>query len=145
VGGGGLLMGLTEYLKHHASPVYLYGCEAYNSPTYAEFQHVRSRTIADGLILDFPHASVQTRIGEMNVALHLVHEREIQSAMADLYDSQGLVVEPSSAVTTAFVKTHLQELEVPICMVFTGGNISREYFDELIQMPGRQDTTGALE
>jgi threonine dehydratase len=134
VGGGGLLMGLTEYLKDYPSHIKLHGCEAYNSPTYADFQHERSRTIADGLILDVPHPSVQGRIREMEIALHLVHEEEIRSAMADLYDLQGLVVEPSSAVTTAFVKAHLHELEVPICVILTGGNIDREYFDGLIQI-----------
>jgi threonine dehydratase len=133
VGGGGLLMGLTEYLKEHPAPITLHGCEAYNSPTYASYQHERSRTIADGLILDRPHPSVQARIHDMKTALHLVHEEEIKSAMADLYDSHGLVVEPSSAVTTAFVNAHLHELEVPICAVLTGGNIDREYFDALIQ------------
>src|SRR5262249_36609844 len=37
VGGGGLLMGLTEYLLQHPAAVKLHGCEAYNYPTYTPF------------------------------------------------------------------------------------------------------------
>src|SRR5215469_13818263 len=34
VGGGGLLMGLTEYLRRRPASVRLIGCEAYNYPAY---------------------------------------------------------------------------------------------------------------
>jgi threonine dehydratase len=52
VGGGGLLMGLTEYLAHHASKPRLIGCEPFSYPKYARYNHPRTRTIADGLILE---------------------------------------------------------------------------------------------
>src|SRR5919201_3714170 len=61
VGGGGLLMGLTEYLRRHPAPVRLFGCEAYNAPTYASFDHPRAPTIAEGLILEVPHPPVRER------------------------------------------------------------------------------------
>ena len=47
VGGGGLLLGLLTYLKDHPSPVRLYGCEPYNYPKYAQFNHARTTSIAD--------------------------------------------------------------------------------------------------
>jgi threonine dehydratase len=132
VGGGGLLMGLTEYLKSHPKPIGLFGCEPYNWPKYSAYRHERSRTIADGLILDVPHPGVQARIGDIKVHLHLVQDSEIRMAMAELYDSHGFVVEPSSAITIAFLKAHWHELEVPICAILTGGNIARQDFDVLI-------------
>src|SRR5262249_7285859 len=46
VGGGGLLMGLTEYLLHHPSAICVIGVEAYNAPKYAQFTHLRCATIA---------------------------------------------------------------------------------------------------
>src|SRR5579863_3365237 len=58
LGGGGLLMGLTEHLRAHPASVKLIGCEPYNFPTYARFEHQRSSTIADGLLLDVPHPKV---------------------------------------------------------------------------------------
>lgn len=132
VGGGGLLMGLTEYLRAHPAPVKLVGCEAYNAPTYARFEHERSPTIADGLILEVPHPAVQERIASAGVAVRLVGDAAIRAAMSDLYARHALVVEPSSAVTVAFVQAHRDELEDPVAVVLTGENIAREDFYRLI-------------
>jgi threonine dehydratase len=136
VGGGGLLMGLTEYLARHPAPVRLVGCEAYNYPTYASFQHQRSRTVAEGLMLDDPHPVVQRRIAEQNIAIHLVRDEAITAAMRLLYETQGLLVEPSSAVTVALAKEREAELEEPVCVVLTGENITREDFFQMIAVPG---------
>jgi threonine dehydratase len=132
LGGGGLLMGLTEYLRQHPAPVRLYGCEPYNYPKYASFSHPRTKTIADGLILEQPHARVQERIEAMGIAVRLVPDAEIRAALAELFANQALRVEPSSAITTAFVAAHQQELEEPICVILTGENIAREDFDRLV-------------
>jgi threonine dehydratase len=132
VGGGGLLMGLTEYFIEHRTPVRVLGCEAYNYPTYARFEHERSRTIADGLVLEDPHPKVRQRIDVLGIPIHLVHDSEIRTAMRELYTQHGLVVEPSSAITVACVQAHLDELEDPICIILTGANIAREDFDRLI-------------
>jgi threonine dehydratase len=132
VGGGGLLMGLTEYPLRKPAPVKLFGCEAYNAPTYASFSHARAPTIADGLILEDPHVKVRERIDALGIPIHLVHDADIRTAMAALYARQALVVEPSSAVTTAFVQAHLHDLEEPVCVILTGENIAREDFQRLI-------------
>jgi threonine dehydratase len=134
VGGGGLLMGLTEALSvHHHAHVMLLGCEPYNYPKYADFSHERSSTIADGLLLDIPHPVVQERIKDREILIGLVEEDEIRKAMQRLFVEQGLVVEPSSAITVAFTEAHADELEEPICVVLTGGNIAREDFERLIE------------
>src|SRR5207237_7593373 len=69
VGGGGLLMGLLTYLQKHPASVRLVGCEPYNYPKYARFEHARSKTIADGLVLENPHPSVQKAIAESGVSI----------------------------------------------------------------------------
>jgi threonine dehydratase len=132
VGGGGLLMGLTEYLRRHPARLSLHGCEAYNAPTYARFDHVRSATIAEGLVLEVPHPQVEERIVEAGVAIHLVGEEEIRAGLRELFDAQGLVVEPSSAVATAFVRARGHELEEPVCVILTGENVTREDFWRLV-------------
>jgi threonine dehydratase len=136
LGGGGLLLGLTEYLRRHGARMALHACEPYNYPTYAPFAHARSATVADGLILEEPHPQVQQRIREAGVAVHLVEEEAIRSALGELFTKQGLVVEPSSAITTAFVQAHADELEAPVCVVLTGENITREDFWRLIAPAG---------
>jgi threonine dehydratase len=136
LGGGGLLMGLSQHLTRHAPQVRLYGCEPYNYPTYATFDHARTTTIADGLLLETPHPTVQQRIAEISIPVALVHDSEIRTALAGLYATHGLVVEPSSAITVAFVREQLGQLEEPVCVVLTGENINREDFQRLIAANG---------
>src|SRR5205809_2809276 len=126
VGGGGLLMGLLAYLRTNPAPVRLFGCEPYNYPKYARFDHARTTTIADGLLLEKPHPPVQQAIAEAGVAISMVAEADIRTALKDLFWTQALVVEPSSVITLAFVKAHAAQLEEPICVVLTGENITRE-------------------
>jgi threonine dehydratase len=132
VGGGGLLMGLSEHLLHQPAPMRLVGCEPYNYPTYAPFSHERSRTIADGLVLEEPHAKVRERIRQLGIGIELVQESAMRTAMRDLYEQQGLVVEPSSAITVAAARARLAHLEEPICLILTGANISCHDFYQLI-------------
>jgi len=138
VGGGGLLMGLTEYFlrqrlpgRSHA-PLALVGCEAYNYPTYGKSDHARTKTIADGLVLEVPHAKVQQRIEELKIPIHLIQDADIRTAMRELFDKQGMLVEPSSAVTVAYARQNFERLDEPICLVLTGDNITREDFFRLI-------------
>jgi threonine dehydratase len=132
VGGGGLLLGLLQHLRNHPSQMRLFGCEPYNYPKYARFDHARSTTIADGLLLETPHPAVQQAIAKAGIAVALVSEADIRKALKDLFETQGLVVEPSSAITLAFLMTQAGQLEEPICAVLTGENIAREDHRRLI-------------
>ena len=125
LGGGGLLMGLTEWLRKHPAEVRLVGCEPFNYPKYAKFDHPRSATIADGLLLEHPHPQVQQRIAEDNVDVALVPEADIRAALKEIFDTQGLFIEPSSAITSAFVRAQL-DLPEPVCVILTGQNIAPE-------------------
>ena len=133
VGGGGLLMGLTEYLLHHSVPIRPIGVEAYNAPKYARFGQARTTTIADGLVLEVPHARVKERIVALGLTVEMVRDPDIRAAVAALFRQHGLLVEPSSAVPVAWVQANLQTLEEPICVILTGENIAREDFYRLIE------------
>jgi len=126
VGGGGLLMGLLTQLREHPTPVRLFGCEPYNYPKYASFTHARTTTIADGLLLEHPHPSVQQAIADADVTIDLVSEADIRGALKALFETQGLVVEPSSAITVGYVMMHAKQLPEPICVILTGENITRD-------------------
>ncbi|MBI3866199.1 MAG: PLP-dependent lyase/thiolase [Planctomycetia bacterium] len=126
LGGGGLLMGLSEHLRKNSIDIRLIGCEPYNYPKYARFEHACASTIADGLLLETPHRPVQERIAEQDIAVPLVSETDIGAALRDLYELHGLVVEPSSALAAAFVKTHAADLDEPTCVILTGENITRD-------------------
>ena len=132
VGGGGLLLGLLAYLRRQRTSIRLFGCEAYNYPKYAQYNHPRSTTIADGLLLDTPHPQVQQAIAEEGISIGLVSEADIRTALKDLFETQALVVEPSSAITVAYVRNRAGQLEEPICVVLTGENIARDDHRRLI-------------
>src|SRR5439155_1662324 len=86
VGGGGLLMGLLAHLRQNPAPVRLFGCEPYNYPKYARFDHARSSTIADGLLLETPHPQVQQAIAEEKITISLVADADIRTALRDWYE-----------------------------------------------------------
>ena len=140
VGGGGLLMGLLAYLRKNPAPVRLVGCEPYNYPKYARFNHARGTTIADGLLLEVPHPAVQQAIAEEGIEIGLVPEADIRVALRDVFETQGLEIEPSSAVPLAYVKAQAGKVEEPVCVVLTGENIAREDHRRLI---GSATTSGA--
>lgn len=131
VGGGGLLLGILAHLAKNPSPVKVYGCEPYNYPKYATFTHARTNTIADGLKLESPHPVVQHAITEANVPIFLISDDDIRTALKELFETQALIVEPSSAITLACVKNHGMAMAPPICVVLTGGNIAREDHERL--------------
>jgi threonine dehydratase len=106
--------------------VRLYGCEPYNYPKYARFDHARTPTIADALIMEKPHEAVQRVIAEDRITIGLVTDAEIRTALRGLFDTQALVIEPSSATAVAFVQARADELEDPVCVVLTGENVARE-------------------
>jgi threonine dehydratase len=132
VGGGGLLMGLTAHFLRHPAPLRLIACETYNFPTYGRYEHERVPTVADGLVLGEPHPEVRERIERVGLEIELVGDDDIRAAMRELYWRQGLVVEPSSAITVAWMLAHAGEVKEPVCVVLTGGNIGREDFGRLI-------------
>jgi threonine dehydratase len=126
VGGGGLLMGLLAHVRKHANSVRLFGCEPYNYPKYARFDHARSKTIADGLLVETPHPSVQQAIADAGVVITMVSDDDIRTALRDVFETHGLVIEPSSAVALACVRARLGHLEEPMGVVLTGENIARD-------------------
>ena len=137
VGGGGLLMGLSQYVGTSGAPLRLFGCEPHNYPKYARFEHARTTTVADGLLLEWPHAQVQQRILEFEDQLDigLVTEADICAALKDLFTTHALVVEPSSAIAVAAVRNLADALPEPVCVVLTGGNISHEDHARLMSGP----------
>jgi threonine dehydratase len=85
---------------------------------------------------------VQEAIAEVGVTTSMVPEVDIRAALKELYETQALVVEPSSAITLAFVKAHALELEEPICVILTGENIAREDHRRLVSAARETSNAG---
>ena len=79
--------------------------------------HYHSNTIDPALLP--PRADFQSEQGRAIYAA-------IVDALLGLYETQGMAVEGSSAISAAFVKEHIKELEDPVCLILTGQNITPE-------------------
>ena len=84
----------------------------------------------DALVTDA--GSTKQAIADEGVAISLVPDADIRTALKDLFEAQAVVVEPSSAITLAFVKARVEQLEEPICVILTGENIARDDHRRLI-------------
>ena len=73
-----------------------------------------------------PHPQVQEAIAQTGMEIRLVSEAGIRNALNDLFETQALVVEPSSAVPLACLQTDLSGLDEPICVILTGANIAAD-------------------
>lgn len=139
VSGGGLLSGVASAVKlSGATCVQVWGTEpelaadakeSFDTKTLVEWPAAKTtRTISDGLrtqslgTLNFEH------IVRFVDGILTVNEIEIVAAMRAMFDTTGLVAEPSGAVTLAAALFHHAEL--PPCehmvAVLSGGNIEPE-------------------
>ena len=75
---------------------------------------------------------MQRAIADGGVSISLVPEADIRAALKDLFETQAVVVEPSSAITLAFAETSVEQLAAPICLILTGENIAHEDHRRLI-------------
>lgn len=76
---------------------------------------------------------VQQVIADHGIPIELVSETDIRIALRRLYQLQGLLVEPSSAVAVAGVRALAGSLKDPVCLVLTGANISPQDHTELMR------------
>ena len=141
LGGGGLLGGCCIALKGENPQINVVGVEPAAAADFATTWKSGTRTvgsapssIADGLL---PPA-----VGEVNWpvltekvdAMEVVAEDEIVEAMRLLYETLGIVAEPSGAVSLAgFVKAHRRSPHRgdAVCMI-SGGNVDLARFHKLL-------------
>jgi len=128
VGGGGLAAGIAAALAALKPAARLVTVEPEGSAALAEALKVgrivrlqRTASIADGLL--------PLSVGKLNFAILqgraqavLVSEAAIAEATRWLNGEQGLVVEPSGAVTTAAVRSGVFRPTGPTVLVVSGGN-----------------------
>lgn len=135
VGGGGLIAGISGYLKETGSNTQVFGCLPENSP-------VMSKSIQAGQILEMnttPTLSDATAGGiEPNAITFplcqkyvdnyiLVSEKEIENAIMLMLKTQRLLIEGAAAVAlAAFIKNYQDFQDKNIVVLLSGANISTE-------------------
>jgi threonine dehydratase len=139
VGGGGLIAGIAAAVAAIKPSVRVIGIEPVGAakltraletgrPTRIEF----TGSLADGLlplcIGEIPFAVMS---GIVKQAVQVTDD-EIAGAVRFLYEEQGLVIEPSGAVTAAALLTGRARPAGPTVIVLSGGNVDPELFHRLV-------------
>jgi len=129
-GGGGLLAGVALAVKSVDPTVRVIGVQAEGAAAYPASLSAGEplalgamATMADGVAVGRP-GDVPFRIIQQHVDdIWTVSEEQISRAVLLLLERAKLVVEPAGAVATAAAMAHAAELEAPVAVVLSGGNV----------------------
>lgn len=142
VGGGGLISGIASYLKATNPAIRIVGVQPFNACEMAD--SIREnyivppstrQTLSDGTAggLD-PHTVTFDYCRRLVDDFVLVSEEEIISAMVQLYDHAGLMVEPAAALSlAAILKSSLPVAGRQCLAIVCGGNIDPVNFKKIIE------------
>ncbi|HEL1619287.1 TPA: threonine ammonia-lyase IlvA [Streptococcus suis] len=130
VGGGGLIAGVSAYLKEHAPEIKIVGVEANGARSMkAAFDKGRPIKLAsidkfaDGIAVQKVGASTYEVARKYVDKLIGVDEGWISGTILDLYSKLGIVAEPAGAATIAALEVIKDKIKgQTICCIISGGN-----------------------
>ncbi|MGT2711980.1 threonine ammonia-lyase IlvA [Streptococcus oriscaviae] len=130
VGGGGLIAGVSVYLKDQAPEIEIIGVEASGARSmkaaFDKGRPVKLPTIdkfADGIAVQKVGATTYDVARKYVDKLVGVDEGWISETILDLYSKQGIVAEPAGAATIAALDVMKDQIKGQrICCIISGGN-----------------------
>ncbi|HEL2356476.1 TPA: threonine ammonia-lyase IlvA [Streptococcus suis] len=130
IGGGGLVAGVSAYLKEHAPEIKIVGVEASGARSMkAAFDKGRPVKLdqidkfADGIAVQKVGKSTYEVARKYVDRLIGVDEGWISGTILDLYSKLGIVAEPAGAATIAALEVVKDQIkEQTICCIISGGN-----------------------
>lgn len=130
VGGGGLVAGVSAYLKENAPEIKIVGVEANGARSMkAAFDKGRPIKLAsidkfaDGIAVQKVGASTYEVARKHVDKLIGVDEGWISGTILDLYSKLGIVAEPAGAATVAALEVIKDKIQgQTICCIISGGN-----------------------
>ena len=141
VGGGGLISGISKYIKSTWPEILVVGCSPENSPAMIKSMYsgkildIESKpTLSDGTAGGLEPRSITFPICcEYIDKTILVTEDEIKKAMELYYNNENQIIEGAAGVAIATflkIKNHFSEKKIGI--IICGGNIDQKSFLSLI-------------
>ncbi|WP_099808874.1 threonine ammonia-lyase IlvA [Streptococcus suis] len=130
IGGGGLVAGVSTYLKEHAPEIKIVGVEASGARSMkAAFDKGRPVKLdqidkfADGIAVQKVGKSTYEVARKYIDRLIGVDEGWISGTILDLYSKLGIVAEPAGAATIAALEVVKDQIKgQTICCIISGGN-----------------------
>ena len=141
VGGGGLISGISKYLKSTWPEILVVGCSPENSPAMINSMYagkildIESKpTLSDGTAGGLEPGSITFPICcEFIDQTILVTEDEIKKAMELYYNDENQIIEGAAGVAIAtFLKIKNYFSEKKVGIIICGGNIDQKSFLSII-------------
>jgi len=146
VGGGGLIAGVSAYLKSIDPSIRIVGVEPDDAPCMYEALKAGERVILDQVGIFADGVAVKQvgkepfRIAQMCVDdMILVSTDEICAAIKDIFDDTRSITEPAGALAVAGMKKYVEEKNIKdqlLVAIDSGANIN---FDRLRHVAERSD------
>jgi len=140
LGDGALMTGIGVWMRRASPSMRIIGVVAEGAPAMELSWHAAKpvstesiATIADGIAVRVPVASaVEDVRNAVDEVMH-VSDAEMIEGMRALFSDAGLMVEPAGAAGIAAANKLSGELAGKrVAVIITGGNISRDAFEQLI-------------
>jgi len=146
VGGGGLIAGISAYIKHVRPDIRIIGVEPEDAPTLhdalAAGRRVRLKQVglfADGVAVRQIGKETFAVAKECVDEVVLVNTDQICAAIKDIYDDTRSVAEPAGALAVAGIKRYLADhpmSDKTLIAILSGANIN---FDRLRHVAERAE------
>lgn len=131
IGGGGLVSGLGSYFKHMSPNTKIIGIEPKGAP--AMYESIRLNKIVKLEEIDtFVDGAAVKEVGDITFAITkevvddiiLIDEGQVCTTILQLYNEEGIVVEPSGALSIAALEHYKNKIpgKNVVCVVSGGNN-----------------------
>jgi len=139
VGGGGLAAGVALGVKARLPMAKVYGVQAEGAATLPTalatkrgFHLERPDTIADGIRVGVILPAMAEILARQLFGCLLVSDADILAAMRRLALEAKVVAEPAGAAGFAAWARHREELEAPVAVIVSGGNVHPRLLAEVL-------------
>ncbi len=139
IGGGGLLAGMSVWLKEHRPDARIFGVQTAGCPSMRaairgeEPPPMQTLTLADGIAVKRPGKVTTPILASACEDVLLVDEAEIEHAVQTLASQQKVVAEGGGAVPlAALVQDPARFAGRRVCLVISGGNIDRRMLSTVL-------------
>jgi len=141
IGGGGLISGISIYLKEKNPNIKIYGVEPegaasmYESLKRGKIVNLKNiDTFADGVAVKKP-GKITFKICQKYVDKVLkVPEGKIAQTMIELYQNEGIITEPAGALSTSVLDFLAKEIEgKTVVSIISGGNNDLLRYPEILE------------
>lgn len=141
VGGGGIISGISSYIKQKSPEVKIYGAEAEGAASMAE--SLKENKVVKLSKLDtFVDGAAVNRVGELTFEICrkyiervvIVPVGRVCKTMIDLYQNEGIIAEPAGALAFAALSSLRNEIKgKTVVCILSGGNNDFMRYPEILE------------